>query len=160
MSHRCLTELRNAPSPLFYETALQYGHYLWRHGHAGRAILAITRALYADVRENDPILRRWPLPYAAYRWILSHHPRSDFPGNPRVSFQHQATRLRGPRKALRRTRAWAVWAIVREHRPELPGDPGQPVREPTPAEIESYLGQLGHDNEVDLWKRALATTAG
>ena len=49
MSHRCLTKLRGGDLEAFYLTALRYGHYLWLQGHAGRAILAMTRALYTDL---------------------------------------------------------------------------------------------------------------
>ena len=61
MSHRCLTGLRGGDPELFYLTALKYGHYLWLHGHAGRAILAITRALYTDLDESAVVLEQWPL---------------------------------------------------------------------------------------------------
>ena len=111
MSHRCLTESRKANEADFYFAALKYGHYLWLKGHAGRSILAVTRALYANLSGGAPMLDQWPLPYTALRWIVAKHPSDDFPGNPRISFQHQATRLRGERQALRRIRAWAVWAL-------------------------------------------------
>ena len=47
MSYRCLTDLKEADRSTFYFTALKYAHYLWLHGHSGRIILALTRALYA-----------------------------------------------------------------------------------------------------------------
>ncbi len=73
--------MRGGNIEAFYLIALSYGHYLWLKGYSGHAILAITRALYAN------------------------HPSEDYPGNPRISFQHQATRLRGDRVAF----------AVREH---------------------------------------------
>ena len=155
MSHRCLTELKK-DTPEFYFKALQYGHYLWQSGHAGRAILAITRALYADTDENDPTLKAWPLPYAALKWIVAHHNCDNFPGNPRISFQHQATRLRGERQALRRARAWAAWALIRQARPSLPGDFSDRVKEPDVEEIFKRLSDLGLRGEATLWKKALA----
>jgi len=154
MSHRCLTDLeRNTPE--FYFKALQYGHYLWCQGHAGRAILALTRALYTDLASNDPVLQQWPLPYAALRWMVANHSSDDFPGNPRISFQHQATRLRGPRRELRRARAWAVWALIRKARPNLPGDPADPVEEPGQAQIEEMLRTFGQQNEAPLWRAVM-----
>lgn len=152
MSHRSLTGVKK-DSPEFYFNALQYGHYLWQTGHAGRALLAVTRALYADVMEGDPILKTWPLPYAALLWIATHHEKEDFPGNPRVSFQHQATRLRGPRRELRRARAWAVWALIRQAKPGLPGDANDSVKEPTEEEIALLLNAHGHENEAKLWSK-------
>lgn len=152
LTHRCLTELDAQAQPSqFYFTALQYGHTLWHKSHAGRAILAVTRALYADVPANDPILNDWPLPYVALAWIIKNHSSDDFPGNPRISFQHQATRLRGERQALRRARAWAVWAIIRKVRPSLPADDEQDFTAPTIEEIEKLLQEYGHPNEAALW---------
>ena len=154
MNHLCLTRLKK-DTPEFYYSALQYGHYLWLQGHAGRAILALTRALYADIAPNNPILRQWPLPYAALQWIVAHHSNDDFPGNPRISFQHQATRLRGPRQELRRARAWAVWALIRQARPSLPGDLADPVDPPMQEQIEAMLQAQGHLREAELWRSVI-----
>lgn len=153
MSHRCLTRLKSAESALFYQAALTYGHYLWQQGHSGRAILALTRALYADVPASDEILQQWPLPYAALQWIIAKHHGTDFPGNPRISFQHQATRLRGKRQDLRRARAWAVWSLIRTTRPELPADSTQAITEPTVEHVETLLRAHGHSGEWQLWQR-------
>ena len=122
MNHLCLTESKKADTAVFYFEALKYGHYLWLNSHAGRSLLALTRALYANVPEKAPVLAQWPLPYAALKWIVANHPTDSFPGNPRISFQHQATRLRGERQALRRARAWAVWALIQKAKPTLPKD--------------------------------------
>lgn len=156
MNHRCLTDLKDAPRPVFYFTALKYGHYLWLHGHAGRALLAITRALYADVPEGDPVLQTWPLPYRAIRWIAHTHPEHDFPGNPRISYQHQATRMRGPRSDLRRARAWAVWALICQAKPGLPADQSQGIQEPSQAQIAAALRTHGLANEAEYWLQCVA----
>ncbi len=155
MSYRYLTESKKEQGADFYFAALKYGHYLWLNGHAGRGILAITRALYADIRETEPILNRWPLPYVALKWIVTNHFSDSFPGNPRVSFQHQATRLRGKRQTLRRIRAWAVWALVRKAKPGLCGDNSQMIEEPTIDWIATQLQKEGHTNEPTLWQTAL-----
>jgi hypothetical protein len=155
MSHRCLTDLKDAERAVFYHTALKYGHYLWQQGHSGRAILALTRALYADVAENDSILKQWPLPYGALKWIVANHSSTHFPGNPRISFQHQATRLRGDRQSLRRARAWAVWALICKARPELEPDRTQDIIEPTLEAIETQLHSYGHSGESELWRTVL-----
>ena len=139
----------------FYLDALCYGQSLWMEGHAGRALLAVARALYADVRPEASILAQWPLPYAALRWMVEHHVRDDFPGNPRVSFQHQASRLRGRRKAQRSARAWAVWGLVRVARPALPGEAGQDLVEPVFAEILDRLDRHGHPGEGALWAEVM-----
>ena len=137
----------------FYEDALRYGHALWHQGHAGRALLAITRALYADVTADDPILRTWPLPYAAMAWIVQHHDSDDFPGNPRLSYQHQATRLRGERREVRSARAWAVWAIVCSIRPHLDGDAS--CQELSLEEIQHLLEKHGHLGEGLSWRKVI-----
>jgi hypothetical protein len=155
MSYRELSELRGGDPEAYYRAALRYGHYLWRQGHAGRALLALTRALYADLSEDAAVLQDWPLPYRALRWMVAQHPSEDFPGNPRISFQHQATRLRGEHCDLHRARAWAVWALVRQAKPDLPGDAAQGVVEPSLKTIHSGLERHGHRDEVRIWQDAL-----
>lgn len=156
MSHRCLTELKTAPRDVFYFTALKYGNYLWQNGHSGRALLAITRALYTDLDASHPILDDWPLPYAAIHWITQAHSSQDFPGNPRISFQHQATRIRGERAPLRQARAWAAWKLICLAQPDLPGDPSQSIIEPTTARIAIALQVNGQENESEQWLELVA----
>lgn len=139
----------------FYLDALCYGQVLWMQGRAGRALLAVTRALYAEVAAEAPILVQWPLPYGALRWIVENHTDDDFPGNPRVSFQHQATRLQGPRQAQRAARAWAVWSLVRVARPALVGDADQDFVEPSFEDIGHLLDQRGHPGERKLWEAVM-----
>lgn len=154
LDHSLLARHGSRRDAAFYFDALLYGHFLWQQGHAGRALLALTRALYADLDPADPILRSWPLPYQALAWIIQHHVSDDFPGNPRLSYQHQACRLRGPRAELRSARAWAVWALVTAIRPHLPGDPSCP--EHSIAEITARLEQHGHPQEAQHWQQCLA----
>lgn len=153
MDYRVLRQHGARRDAGFYESALCYGHHLWLEGHAGRSLLALTRALYADVAENDPVLSSWPLPYAAMRWILAHHDSDDFPGNPRLSFQHQACRLHGVRTEVRSARAWAVWALVCAIRPWLVGDAACP--EPEIVAIYMRLQQHGHPGEAERWMETL-----
>ncbi len=100
----------------------------------------------------EPELVRWPMPYAAMAWFLAHTPPDVFTGNPRVHFQHYADRMNEPRRAQRQARAWACWAIARRVRPELPGDPKHPVREPSEAEIAVALDTAGLAGETQLWQ--------
>lgn len=155
MSYRDVRTAQAAGMEAYYSASLRYGHYLWQQGHAGRAILALTRALYADLPEAALVLREWPLPYAAIYWIVHNHSSNDFPGNPRVSFQHQATRIRGARKELLQARAWAVWYLIRDARPSLPADTKQGIEEPGFESIQAGLCRFGHTNEVDIWLKAL-----
>ena len=153
LDHTLLRRHGTARDANFYLDALRYGHYLWRQGHAGRALLAVTRALYAEVSPTDPLLRQWPLPYAALAWMLRENDSDDFPGNPRLSYQHQACRLRGDRRELRTARAWAVWALACTARPHLHGDDTCPELSLT--EIAESLEKEGHPGEAALWKKSL-----
>ena len=156
MDAGALTALGEDRGPVFYLTALTYGHYLWQRGLAARATLCLDRALGADLRGDEPVLRDHPLPYAAMRWFLARTPPEIFIGNPRVHFQHLADRMNEPRRDQRRWRAWACWAIARRARPEWPGDTRHRVTEPTEAEIGARLAAHGLPGEAELWRRVLA----
>lgn len=157
MDYRSLQAFRNERGAGLYLAALQYAQFLWGQGLPARAILALDRALFCDLSGDEPILREWPLPYAALGWILARARGDGFLGNPRVSFQHLAGRVRGERVEIRRWRAWACWAIVRHIRPELPADPHHEIREPSLDEIAAQLEQFGLSGEVEIWREALAS---
>lgn len=137
--------------PEFYFACLEYGHALWQRRFAARALLCLDRALGADLRGDEPILRAHPLPYAAMTWLIASTPPDLFLGNPRVHFQHYADRMNEPRRDQRRWRAWACWVLARIARPEFPADPKHQVTEPTEAEIRAGLERHGHPGEADLW---------
>lgn len=139
----------------FYFACLEYGQALWRRGLAARALLCLDRALGAELRGDEPILQRHPLPYAGMGWIIQHTPPGIFLGNPRVHFQHYADRMNEPRREQRRWRAWACWALARELRPDLPPDPKHRVVEPTSEQIATALRQYGLPGEVELWRVVL-----
>ncbi len=135
----------------FYETCLEYGHFLWMREYAARAMLCLDRAMGANLVGGEPILARLPMPYEAMAWFLRHAPERVFIGNPRVHFQHYADRMNEPRREQRKWRAWACWAITRKVKGGLPGDPRHRVNEPTLAEIEFHLVKHGLPGEADLW---------
>ena len=145
----------SARDAAFYVTALTYGHYLWQHGQAARAILKLDRALLADVRGDEPVLHRWPLPYAAMAWLLREAPRDVFIGNPRVHFQHLADRMNEPRREQRRWRTWACWALCRVVRPEFPADLRHIVHEPSRELVFARLLHHGIPGEAELWQSAI-----
>ena len=153
MDASVLTALGQDRGPDFYLTALTYGNYLWRDGHAGRAILKLDRAFGADLQGDEPILKEWPLPYFAMGWIFQN--ATSFVGNPRVHFQHLADRMNEPRRDQRRWRMWGCWALCRISRPDLPDDPKHEVEEPTFEKIETMLNQHGHGGESTLWLLAV-----
>ena len=159
MNHNCLTSRKSGDPADYYFTALKYGNYLWLQGHAGRAILAVTKALYTLLPETDPVYTDWPLPYEAIQWIVANHASDDFPGNPRISFQHQATRMKPEHSETKRARAWAVWGLICQSRPSLAGDRSDPITEPSYAEIGTRLQTHGHSNEAELWEQLINARA-
>lgn len=155
MSWRSISRYRDDQGAAFYLTALQYGQYLWRQSLSARALLAVDRALYADLRGDEAVLAEWPWPYAAIGWLVANNPENVFIGNPRVHYQHLADRVRGDRMEQKKWRAWAAWAVVRNIAPELPADPKHDVAEPTLAEIEAGLSAHGASGEAAIWRAVL-----
>lgn len=155
MNWRHMNAFRNELNGEFFLTALRYGKQLWEERLPARALLAVDRALYADLRGDEPELVRHPLPYAVIAWMVKNNPEDAFTGNARVHYQHLADRVRGEREEQKRWRAWAAWALVRRVRPELPADPKHRVEEPTEARIHEELTRHGIPGEVAMWRTAL-----
>lgn len=155
LSWRDLAAWRDERGAELYLTCLEYGQQLWLDGLPARALLAVDRALYCDVPTGNEALAAYPMPYRAIGWMVA-QPAEGFTGNARIHYQHLADRVRGDRADLKRWRAWAAWAIVRQARPDLPGDPKHAVVEPTDAAIEAGLQGFGVDGEAAEWRRALA----
>lgn len=156
MTWRTLAPYRNNQRGEFYLLALSYAQDLWQRGLSARSLLAVDRALFADLQGDEPELLQYPLPYSAIPWLVLHNPPGTFIGNPRVHFQHLADRLRGTREEQKRARTWACWRLVREALPELPGDPRHEVREPQTEEICAQLDAHGMPGETTVWQAALA----
>lgn len=149
-------DLESAPDEReLYLRCLRYAQQLWRDNLPARALLAVDRALYCDLPSGDPVLVEHPLPYGAIRWLIAADTGDTFTGNARVHYQHLADRVRGPRQAIKRWRAWAGWALARRARPDLPGDPRHAVREPDLREIHAGLEAAGHAGEALVWLRVL-----
>lgn len=156
LDHRHLGRHDEARGAEFYVSCLEYGHALWQRGLAARAVLCLDRAMGADLRDDDPVLARHPMPYAAMAWFLARTPPSIFIGNPRVHFQHYADRMNEPRRAQRAARAWACWELARRLRPEWSADPRHAVTEPTESDIAAALDAHGLRGETALWRDVLA----
>jgi hypothetical protein len=152
MSWRDLNKFGLERGTGFYHTALAYAQYLWLGRYSARAILLLNRALYADLSGSEAVLQNWPLPYRALHWILGNHPGDSFLGNPRVSYQHLAGRIRGRNLQRRQWRAWACWYIVRQTLPELPPDLDETVEEPHSTAIFAGLEAYGIPGEAELWR--------
>ncbi len=151
MSYRCLQ--LDTPAEI-YRAALTYGQYLWQQALPARAILAVNRALQSPVEPHDPVLKEYPLPYQALAWMFLNHSGRGFLGNPRISFQHQAHRLRGRQETLRKVRCWAVWQLAAYCLRDLPDDLSCP--QPALSDIVAGLQKVGHPGERELWEKALA----
>ena len=155
LSWRDLAAWRDERGAELYLTCLEYGQQLWLDDLPARALLAVDRALYCDVPTGNEALAAYPMPYRAIGWMVA-QPAEGFTGNARIHYQHLADRVRGDRADLKRWRAWAAWAIVRQARPDLPGDPKHAVIDPADASIEAGLRNFGVAGEVAEWRRALA----
>ncbi len=142
----------------FYEQALRCGQSLWLQGLPAQALLMFNHALGADLNGDEPVLKNWPLPYAAMAWVMMRRTEDQFIGNPRRHFQHLATRVVGPRKSRRSARAWACWSMACRIFPEYPGDEKQiaeeGLREPGRNEIVALLQREGIDGEVEAFRFA------
>ena len=158
MNWRSLNKFGKLRGSEFYFAALSYAQVLWLDNRAARSLLAIDRALYAELLDDEPILKDWPLPYAAVPWIIAHNDPNNFIGNPRVHYQHLADRVRGTRMKQKKWRAWACWYLVTIIAPDLPADIKHQVVEPSYEEILVALSQSGIENDVSLWENAIDAT--
>ena len=131
---------------------MQYAQVLWLKGLPARAILAADRALLTNLSGHETELEKWPLPYQAMAWMLKHYDEDQFVGNPRVHFQHLASRVRGDRENQRKWRAWACWFLACNIRPNLPADEKQQLIAPTEEEIAEGLANYGIAGEQKLWQ--------
>ncbi len=156
MDWRCLNAFGSVRDIEFYLTALRYAQFLWLKGFPARAILAMTRGLYADLDGSESELTQWPLPYRALRWFLENYEEEfGFLGNPRFSYQHQAGRIRGKRSNQIKWRAWACWYIVRQTMPHLEADRNHIIVEPDIDEIVSGLDTHGISDEVEIFRKVI-----
>lgn len=154
MTHSCLTAFGENRDGQFYITALRYSQYLWLRKLPARSILSLCRGLYSPISADEPALMDYPLPYQAYRWLIEHAYNVGFLGNPRISFQHQAVRIRGKDSARVRARAHALWWLTCKSRPEMHGDPdcSEPI-----GSLHAVLDRLscqGLEGEVDWFLAA------
>ncbi|MBH53239.1 MAG: hypothetical protein CMI18_02710 [Opitutaceae bacterium] len=153
MDWRSLNRSKEQSEIRFYLMALQYAQVLWLKGLPSRALLAVDRALLINLAGHETELQEWPLPYKAMAWMLKNYDEDQFVGNPRVHFQHLASRIRGHRKEQRKWRAWACWFLACRLRPDLPRDEKQSLVEPSKKEITQGLATHGIDGEDKLWEK-------
>lgn len=142
----------------FYLLALQCAQSLWRQGLPAQSILLMNRAFGADMKGKEHVLAEHPPPYSAMVWVMKHHRKEDFIGNPRRHFQHLATRMVEPRKELRSWRAWGCWWYACQLFPEFPADEeqlkGEGIEEPSETRIAERLALVGMVGESTEWAKA------
>ncbi len=117
----------------FYKDALCYAQSQWLHGKPAQAILQLNKAWMADLPLDTQIASIYPPPYQTLRWILEQAKNGDcgYLGNPVRHFQHLASRMSGPRAAIRSWRAWFCFYLAESILPRatFPRDGEQLSRE-------------------------------
>ncbi len=162
--------------PEFYAAALRYAHSQWRLGKPAQALLQLNKAWMADLGEATEVLRMLPPPYRALGWIMENAAASGdgFLGNPVRHFQHLASRMSGPRAAVRSARAWLCFHLAETLLPSenFPRDGVQLVREglwiPSwqcaltqvaqggwPGEAECAAGAFSAGSTMQAWRMQL-----
>lgn len=106
----------------FYLAALTYAQSLWMEGKPAQAILQLNKAWMADLSGKEGILKMYPSPYHALKWIVreARGGKRGFMGDPVRHFQHLASRMSGPRSEIRSWRAWACFWITAKELEGLP----------------------------------------
>jgi GNAT superfamily N-acetyltransferase len=160
LTHEDIHALGKDRSARFYQTALGYAQTMWLSGFPAKALLLVSRAQSCRLEEVS-FLTEGAMPYHAVAWIVQHRPADRFIGNPRLHYQHLATRMVEPHRELRRWRAWACWYLTRQLLPEseFPSDTRQ-IREestvePRRGEIAQQLKELSPRDDLAAWEAAL-----
>jgi RimJ/RimL family protein N-acetyltransferase len=147
--------------PAFYELALRYAQTHWQATLPSQALLQLNRALACVFDADTPVLSTHPLPYSVVVWLLRNCPADQFLGNPRRHWQHLATRMVEPHKALRTWRAWACWYIAKallpadQHPADLKQIRAEGIVEPAFHSIAANLRKLSPMNDESIWLAAL-----
>ena len=160
LTHEDLHALGTDRGPRFHHAALAYAQGMWLANFPAKALLLVSRAQSCRLEEVS-LLTEGAMPYHAVAWIVHHRPAGRFIGNPRLHYQHLASRMVEPHRELRRWRAWACWYLTREllSEAEFPSDTRQ-IRaestvEPRRAEIAQQLDALSPSNDRSAWESAL-----
>jgi len=160
VTHEDLHALGSDRGPRFHHAALAYAQGMWLADFPAKALLLVSRAQSCRLEELS-LLTEGAMPYHAVAWIVHRRPEGRFIGNPRLHYQHLASRMVDPHRELRRWRAWACWYLTRELLPEteFPSDTRQ-IRaestvEPRRSEIAQRLNELSPSDDCAAWESAL-----
>lgn len=160
MTYKDLRPYRDNQRDEFFAVALRYANYLWMQGLPARALLAMDRALFADLRETDQVLNDYEIPYCALVWFLRNPQEGKFIGNPRVHYQHLADRVQGERSEIKKWRTWACWYLTCLACPGLEGDPSHTFDAPTQKTILKGLEEYGISQDIRHFNRATEMLIG
>ncbi len=147
----------------FYRDALRYAQSQWVCGKPAQAILQLDKAWMADLTGETMVLAEHPPPYRALAWILRRAAAGNhgYLGNPVRHFQHLASRMSGPRGAIRSWRAWLCMHLAEQILPPcgFPRDGRQLAREglwiPSHHAALNALARHGWPGEAAHGRRAL-----
>lgn len=157
-----LAEFRSRRDAHYYVAALSFAQSLWLEGKPAQALLQCNKSFLADFQSDFSVLKQWPAPYAAKRWLIGESLKSDaFLGNPVRHYQHLATRMSGPFAKIRSWRAWACFHLAESILPprQFPRDQTQINKEriviPTLARAEKEIEKAGWPGELATLRHAL-----
>lgn len=155
LDYRDLRKYRTNQGASFFEIAMAYANLLWKQELPARALLAMDRALYADLKVTDEILSKWDIPYSALIWFLKNPQEGKFVGNPRVHYQHLADRVKGDREDIKRWRTWACWYLTCKADPMLTPDSSHAFTEPSLEDIIFGLKSFGITQDIEHFEKAI-----
>lgn len=141
----------------YYFSTLSCAQSLWLQGKPAQALLQLNHTLSII----NPPPSKWPLPYEAIFWILTHRHQGGFMGNPVRHFQHLASRMSEPNKEIRSWRAWACFHLAQSILPdeEFPPDHQQIKKEnldiPNWDETLEKISLLTSAKETELLRKLL-----
>lgn len=151
-----ISETRRRGGKDAYTAALSCAQSLWLQGLPAQALLQLNHAMSHQLSDAD---LPWPIPYQALVWILTRRHEQGFLGNPVRHFQHLATRMSGPNKELRITRAWVCFHLAESVLPtdEFPRDDRQIKKENlTIPGIGAVISTLPPGEEKQIVQRLLS----
>ncbi len=140
----------------YYITTLRCAQSLLSEDKPAQALLQLNHSLSIDLQPEVLQKLGWELPYRAKVWIYKNMLEQGFIGNPVRHYQHLATRVNEPMKALRSWRAWACFHLAEKHLPEdlFPRDERQISKEelsiPTWEKALQGISKYGIKDESEL----------
>lgn len=154
-----MVPFRDVRGAEFYFAALSFAQSLLVEGKPAQALLQINKSFLAELN-NEEVLTKWPPSYPAKRWVFEQSwNQEQFLGNPVRHYQHLASRMSGPRAAIRSRRAWGCFHLAEGLLPEMPRDEEQIAKEglviPSLPEVLAAIDEGGWTGEGDVLRGTL-----